>query len=260
MTTISPKNPLREVEKNNPWYNDDQFLLQMENPAVQKVILARWAIFRSVIDQYTAPLKANHIFQILDAGCGDGINLIGLDQIKTELGLNCEIHACDYNQIRLERAKRFSFIKSFKEADLLKMPYEDDSFDIILCNHVLEHIPDMEKALAEIKRILKPGGKAILNVPNEGCLMAQIRNNILQRKILKTTDHVHFLTKSSFGKFIRNAGLNIERFERRGFFIPYLPLHSYIRIQKWGEHLENMLARIFPSQGTDLVAITTKEA
>lgn len=49
--------------------------------------------------------------------------------------------------------------------DLTALPFEDRSFDFVMANHVLEHIPDENKALREIIRVLKPGGKAILQVP-----------------------------------------------------------------------------------------------
>jgi len=49
--------------------------------------------------------------------------------------------------------------------DVTDIPYEDNSFDIIICNHVLEHVPDDRKAMAELYRVLKPGGWAILQVP-----------------------------------------------------------------------------------------------
>ncbi|MCL1937790.1 MAG: methyltransferase domain-containing protein [Candidatus Azobacteroides sp.] len=49
--------------------------------------------------------------------------------------------------------------------DITAIPYEDHSFDLILCNHVLEHIPDDRKAMRELYRVLKSGGKAILQVP-----------------------------------------------------------------------------------------------
>jgi SAM-dependent methyltransferase len=52
-------------------------------------------------------------------------------------------------------------------ADICDLPFADNEFDFILCNHVLEHIPDDLKAMQEIYRVLKPGGKAILQIPLE---------------------------------------------------------------------------------------------
>lgn len=53
------------------------------------------------------------------------------------------------------------------KADICDLPFEDNSFDFILCNHVLEHIPDDRKAMSELYRILKPGGTAILQIPQD---------------------------------------------------------------------------------------------
>ena len=50
-------------------------------------------------------------------------------------------------------------------ADICDLPFEDQSYDLILCNHVLEHIPDDLKAMNELYRILKKGGTLIAQVP-----------------------------------------------------------------------------------------------
>jgi len=52
-----------------------------------------------------------------------------------------------------------------RDADITNLLFEDNTFDIIICNHVLEHIPDDAKAMSELYRVLKPNGKAILQVP-----------------------------------------------------------------------------------------------
>jgi SAM-dependent methyltransferase len=53
------------------------------------------------------------------------------------------------------------------KADIQDMPFEDASFDMILCSHVLEHVDDDRKAIREIRRVLAPGGAALIQVPEE---------------------------------------------------------------------------------------------
>lgn len=52
--------------------------------------------------------------------------------------------------------------------DVAAIPFQDDSFDIVLCNHVLEHVADDRRAMRELRRVLKPGGWAIMQVPIKG--------------------------------------------------------------------------------------------
>ena len=53
------------------------------------------------------------------------------------------------------------------KADICNLPFENDCYDVILCNHVLEHIPDDTKAMQELYRVLKPGGMAVLQIPQD---------------------------------------------------------------------------------------------
>lgn len=52
-----------------------------------------------------------------------------------------------------------------KAVDITNISFDDNSFDLIMCMHVLEHIPDDRKAMSELYRVLKPNGIAFLNVP-----------------------------------------------------------------------------------------------
>lgn len=54
---------------------------------------------------------------------------------------------------------------SVQKVDIMRMPYVDESFDIVVCSHVLEHVPDDLAAIREIRRVMRPGGTAILQVP-----------------------------------------------------------------------------------------------
>ena len=68
-------------------------------------------------------------------------------------------------------ADLFSPIVDVK-ADILDLPFEDESFDVIFCNHVLEHIEDDRKAMSELYRVMKKGGWGILQVPmKNSCLL-----------------------------------------------------------------------------------------
>lgn len=58
--------------------------------------------------------------------------------------------------------------RAMEKMDITNIPYPDETFDIIYCSHVLEHIPDDKKALRELNRVLKNNGWAIILVPIEG--------------------------------------------------------------------------------------------
>ncbi len=64
-----------------------------------------------------------------------------------------------------KRYQGFYYDKETLNLDLTRLQYPNEKFDIIICNHVLEHIKEDDKALQEIKRVLKPDGWAILQVP-----------------------------------------------------------------------------------------------
>lgn len=50
-------------------------------------------------------------------------------------------------------------------ADLTALPFDDESFDLIVCSHVLEHVPDDRAAMCELHRVLRPGGTALVQTP-----------------------------------------------------------------------------------------------
>lgn len=74
------------------------------------------------------------------------------------------IPTVEYHPIDLMPDKYAYGIKTI-QMDVTAMTYPDASFDVVICSHVLEHIPDDKKAMQEIYRVLKPGGWAILNTP-----------------------------------------------------------------------------------------------
>lgn len=75
-------------------------------------------------------------------------------------------------QERLKMATNLNYLScdldmptAMDKQDITKLTYAHNRFDVIICNHVLEHIPDDKKAMQELYRVLKPGGWAILQTP-----------------------------------------------------------------------------------------------
>jgi SAM-dependent methyltransferase len=62
-------------------------------------------------------------------------------------------------------ARRYRHIPELIAADLTNLPFEDGDFDAVICSHVLEHVPDDRRAMSEMRRVLAPGGVALLMVP-----------------------------------------------------------------------------------------------
>lgn len=72
----------------------------------------------------------------------------------------------DYTRCDLSpRSADFRSIPGVQKADITNLPFPDSSFDVILCNHVLEHIEDDRRAIKELYRVMAPGGWGIFQVP-----------------------------------------------------------------------------------------------
>ncbi len=103
------------------------------------------------------------------------------------------------------------------KADICDLPFEKDQYDIIFCNHVLEHIPDDTKAMQEILRILKPGGMAILQIPQDLSRATTFEDNTItdpkeRAKIFGQYDHVRVYGRDYFEK-LRAIGFNVEEID-----------------------------------------------
>ena len=99
------------------------------------------------------------------------------------------------------------------KADICNLPFEDNSYDIIFCNHVLEHIPDDTKAMQELYRVLKPGGMGIFQIPQDLSLDVtffddSITNQKERAAIFGQYDHVRIYGRDYFDK-LRSIGFNV---------------------------------------------------
>ncbi|GAA4459549.1 class I SAM-dependent methyltransferase [Nemorincola caseinilytica] len=166
--------------------------------------------------------------------------------IEKRLGTNCQSR---YNMLdiapteALESYLRASSCINYRSADLFNPKaddkvditdmniYTDGRFDIFICSHVLEHVPDDNKAMRELRRVLKPGGWGIAMVPiclaiEETLQDDKIQTDIDRWKYYGQNDHVRAYSKKGFVTNLKNAGFKVnelgindfgkEQFERCG--------------------------------------------
>jgi len=98
--------------------------------------------------------------------------------------------------------------------DIRDMPFNDNSFDVLMCNHVLEHIDDDIKAMKEIYRVLKPGGFAILQVPidrhrNSTFEDETITDRATREKIFGQYDHVR-VYGLDYAQRLQSVGFTVD--------------------------------------------------
>jgi SAM-dependent methyltransferase len=111
---------------------------------------------RIVIDTVT-DLATGPAPRILDAGCGSGRNMVELARLGSVTGT-------DVSERALELARERD-VGAAELAPLETLPFDDDSFDLITCLDVIEHIPDDVGALRELQRVVAPGGWLVVTVP-----------------------------------------------------------------------------------------------
>jgi len=100
------------------------------------------------------------------------------------------------------------------KADLCALPFEDDSFDVIFCNHVLEHIPDDAQAMRELYRVMKKGGWGIFQVPQDINRAHTFEDDTIidpaeRTRIFGQYDHVRVYGLDYFDR-LRQVGFEVE--------------------------------------------------
>ena len=109
------------------------------------------------------------------------------------------------------------------KADICDLPFKDNTYDVIFCNHVLEHIVDDSKAMSELYRVLKPGGWGIFQIPQDVNKTNTYEDfNIIspeeRRKHFGQYDHVRIYGLDYFNRLAK-AGFNVKQFKVTDHFL-----------------------------------------
>lgn len=157
---------------------------------------------------------------VLDIGCGGGYMLRELQ------GRGCRLHGCDISAEAVRIAQREAPQAKFAVADAGHLPYPDSSFDTLYILGSLEHFPDMEAAVREMHRVLRPRGRAVVMVPNSHYI------GDLWRKLTsrRGADHHQIIerlgTLSEWKSLLKSGGLKVRevftynKFKKRLHFLP----------------------------------------
>lgn len=114
----------------------------------------------------------------LDVGCGDGYHLFVFNTIEG-IQKKVSFRGVDISGLQVEFARRVALGMGFEnvqfeESSAENLGFSDESFDIVLCSDVVEHLENPEKCFAEIRRVLKSGGTAIITTPNPSSVMIKL--------------------------------------------------------------------------------------
>lgn len=101
--------------------------------------------------------------ELLDVGCGTGHLLLGL---RERLGDVVRLTGADFSPVAVARTQALVPGVRGVVASVYGLPWPDDSFDVLVCTEVLEHLERPHDALLELVRVTRPGGHLVLTVPN----------------------------------------------------------------------------------------------
>jgi SAM-dependent methyltransferase len=177
--------------------------------------VGRRAILESFLEQIVSEIRdPQSAIRILDVGCGTGANLEMLANFGEAEGVDVSDDALEFC-----RAKGLKAHKGLAE----KLPFEDESFDLVTALDVVEHLDDDVAGLKEMNRILKKGGKTLIFVPAFMWLWG-VQDDISNHRIR--------YTKKQIVERLNKAGFAIERatYANWTFFAPILAGRTLMKI------------------------------
>ena len=188
---------LDRLEANHWWYRN------------RKVALRYWA---------------NNLIQgskVLDAGSASGANTLLLESLDLNVtSIEMSEYGCE-----LQRKKGIPVICG----DLCNMPCDDNSFDAIVCMDVLEHIQGDDLAVSELRRVLRPGGKFLITVPEDMRLWSQHDVSV---------NHFRRYSRKDICKLLEEADFEIESVWSSN--VSLKPLIKAFRKKSTGSDLETV--------------------
>jgi arsenite methyltransferase len=185
-----------------------------------------------VIAQRGQVLKALELRQgerVLDIGCGPG--LLARD-MAVSVGSGGQVCGIDISEDMLTMSRKRCADQTwteFKRADATQLPYPDNSFDAAVSTQVYEYVIDIPAALAELYRIVRPAGRAVIVDTDYGSLVIHTEDEGRMGRMLSAwNEHfVHAGLPRTLSRQLRDAGFSIRQREVIPMFNPEYRENSY---------------------------------
>lgn len=197
--------------------------------------------------------------RLLDVGCGPG----GL--VTDAVGLAKLVVGLDRN---VSSFRSLAELQTLVEADLDRLPFADNTFDLVTCSWVLEHISAPQAALGEVARVLRPGGSFLFITPNKRNYVVRLRQlipNLVSQRIVRAIyardeafinpTYYRANTYQDIDRVLRQAGMQCQVFYHIGD-PSYLAVNDVMfRVSVL---IERLIDRLWPQGRVHLVGLYVK--
>jgi len=218
-----------------------------------RLTLARYVAMAEAIRREASRKRGP--LRILDLACGEGrLILYGSFPGVEFVGL-------DISRNSLEQARQRGYTGLLVHNACSALPFQKESFDLVVCSHILEHVPDPGELVSEVNRVLKPGGGFIVGVPITMWWTRLLRIYLVpllnrEKKadlLLARHLHVSFFTVPSLKILLH--GFSIEDIRGFRFFSSrHLPLENW----RWYYRLNTAWGKLFPRLTSEVNVIARK--
>lgn len=176
----------------------------------------KWYTYGHIIKDFKrngASRPVEEPYRILDVGCGTGSSVVDLKKL---FGRRVDVVGLDVVKLQVDlgkqKLKQYGVVGELHWYDGNQFPFSDNSFDAMYTSDVLGHVPDVEMWLAELSRVLKPGGVLAMFAESELGKHAYIRRYLKDRGLNidpHAEFHISLYQKDELRQFIEDAGFEI---------------------------------------------------
>ena len=183
--------------------------------------------------QAAALMASDAVKTVLDIGCNRGSIEALFHSLYPEKAHATSVDGIDISKLAIAQAISLGLPNCrFRHYPGGRLPYESSQFDLVILVEVIEHVPEQGALLAEISRVLKPGGRLFLTTPNPGCWALKAEAAFWQSlRFLLRRPNPHkdaFLSREALAKLAAEAGL-----EPTGSDPHYEWPHAFFYFQGW---------------------------